>query len=217
MFGTSLDLAEVTRLVLEAAVPGFASGAGVFVLEQLLRSDEPAVPQAGDRIVARRLGTRFADAGSHASQAAFPPGEVIVFPAGSAFARCVQGRCSVFFRRPDGQTLERTRPGGQEILSRYTSYLAVPMTARGAVVGFLALARGPGTPAFCDTDATTRCSAACSRASRRSRPGWRSPGVACPSPGTSSAATGTTSSPCPAKGQGSSLATSWGTVPKPQP
>jgi hypothetical protein len=61
ILGTSLDLSEIARLVLAAVLPGLADGAGVFALEQLLRGGEP-VPAAGNgaRLVARRLGTRFA-------------------------------------------------------------------------------------------------------------------------------------------------------------
>ena len=35
--GASIDLAEITRLVLAASVPGFAVGASVFALEHLLK------------------------------------------------------------------------------------------------------------------------------------------------------------------------------------
>ena len=42
--GGRLDLAEITGLTLEAVVPRFAGGAGVFVLEQLLKGAEPAIP-----------------------------------------------------------------------------------------------------------------------------------------------------------------------------
>ena len=36
LLGGRLDLAEITGLTLAAIVPGFAEGAGVFVLEHLL-------------------------------------------------------------------------------------------------------------------------------------------------------------------------------------
>ena len=77
---------------------------------------------------------------------------MIAFAAGSACARCVNSGSPVRFSAPDGQTLERVRPDGRAVLSGYTAFLAVPLTARDAVTGFLVLARAPGAPAFSDSD-----------------------------------------------------------------
>ena len=96
-----------------------------------------------------------AGAGRHVREAAFPPGEVIAFVTDSPYARCIDEGRPVIFARPDSQTLERARPDGREILSRYASFLAVPVTACGAAIGFLAFARASGTAAFCDSDAAT--------------------------------------------------------------
>ena len=50
LLGGRLDLAEITGLTLAAIVPGFAEGAGVFVLEHLLKGGEPAgLADAGER------------------------------------------------------------------------------------------------------------------------------------------------------------------------
>ena len=150
--GASLDLGEITRLILAATVPGFAGGASVFALDHLLKGGESVGRPAEGQVVARRLGTRFADTGRRVPVAAFPPGEVIAFAAGSACARCVNSGRPVRFSEPDGQTLEWVRPDGREVLSGYTAFLAVPLTARDAVTGFLVLVRAPGAPAFSDRD-----------------------------------------------------------------
>jgi len=63
LMGGRLDLAEITRLTLEAVVPRFAGGAGVFVLEQLLKGAESAGHTTGGEVVTRRLGTTFDRAG----------------------------------------------------------------------------------------------------------------------------------------------------------
>ena len=151
--GASLDLAEIARLILAATVPGFAAGASVFALDHLLKGSEAVGQPAGGQVVARRLGTRFARGGRRIPVAAFPPGEVIVFAAGSPYARCVNSGQPVAFGEPDRQTLELVGPDGREFLSGYTSFLAVPMTARDTVTGLMALARGPDAPAFSDRDA----------------------------------------------------------------
>ena len=89
------------------------------------------------------------------TQEAFPAGEMTAFAADSPYARCVRGGEPVIFARPDSQTLERARPGGREIMSRYASFLAVPATAGAEVAGFLAFARTAGSAAFNDADAAT--------------------------------------------------------------
>jgi hypothetical protein len=152
---TSLDLAEIARLVLDATVPGFADAAAVFASEGLIRAGEPVRPGGDCEVTARRLGTRLAYESRPVTQAAFPAGEVIAFDADSPYARCVRGGEPTVFARPDSQTLERARPGGREMLSRYASFLAVPAVSGGQAAGFLAFARTAGSAAFGDADVTT--------------------------------------------------------------
>jgi len=145
---SSLDLAGIARLVLDVTVPDLADGGTVFVLERRLG------PPGSGEVAARRLGTRFAHVSQPVIQEAFPAGEMTAFAASSPYARCVRGREPLIFTQPDSQTLERARPGGREILSRYGSFLAVPATAGTEVAGFLAFARTAGSAAFNDADAT---------------------------------------------------------------
>jgi hypothetical protein len=143
------EIADITRLALEAVVPALADGAGVFVAEQFFRGGRPGQDDAAG-VAVRRLGTRFSRG---VSPEAFPPGETIVFATDSPYGRCMRGHEPVIFTRPDGQTLEQAEPGAREALSRFASFLAVPIIAGDAVAGFLALARAPGGPAFGDGDA----------------------------------------------------------------
>ncbi len=148
----TMDLAEITRLILAATVPGFAAGASVFALDHLLKGSESAGRPAGGQVVARRLGTKFACAGRRFPAAAFPAGQVIALAADSPYARCVDTGRPLPFTEQHGRTLELVRPDGREFLSGYTSFLAIPMIAGDAVTGFLALVRGPDAPSFGDTD-----------------------------------------------------------------
>lgn len=143
---STLDLAGIARLVLDVTVPDFADAGSVFVLEP------GELPPAGAEIMARRLGTRLVYASQPVLRETFPAGEMIAFAAGSPYSRCVRGREPVIFTRPDIRTLERVRPGGREILSRYASFLAVPATSGAEVTGFLAFARTADAPAFNDAD-----------------------------------------------------------------
>jgi hypothetical protein len=152
---SSLDLAEITDLVLDAAVPDFAEAAAAFAVERLFRDGEPVPSGAAREIVARRLGTRIAHESRRVTQETFPAGEVIAFDAGSPYARCIRAGEPAVFARPDSQTLERASPGGRALISRYGSFLAMPMVSAGAATGFLTFARTAGPAAFSDADLAT--------------------------------------------------------------
>ena len=145
--GGGLDLADVVGRVLETFVPSFANSTAVFVLEQSLSGDQPASHAEGN-VVARRLGTGFAQAGQPQPDAALPAGEVIAFRAGSAPVECMRLREPVTFTAPDDTTLNPLRPGARIVLARYTSFLAVPLVTGGPPIGFLVLGRAPGKPGF---------------------------------------------------------------------
>jgi hypothetical protein len=125
----------------------------VFVLEHPLNAG--VIGGTSGDVVARRLGTRLALVSQPVTQEAFPAGEMTAFAADSPYARCMRGGEPVFFAWPDSQIMERARPGGREILSRYTCFLAVPATAGAEVAGFLSFARTAGSAAFDDADAAT--------------------------------------------------------------
>jgi Stage II sporulation protein E (SpoIIE)/GAF domain len=151
---TSLDLAGIASLVLDVTVPDFADAGAVFVLEHPV-SPGGVGRAGGGEVVARRLETRLAHVSKPAMKDLFPAGEMNAFAAGSPFARCVHGGEPVIFARPDNATLERARPGGREILSRYTCFLTVPATAGAQVAGFLAFARTACSSVFNDADVAT--------------------------------------------------------------
>ena len=147
----SLDLAGIAGLVLDVTVPDFADAGAVFVLEHPLNADE--IGGADGDVVARRLGTRLAHVSQPVTQDTFPAGGMTAFAAGSPYSRCMRGGEPVIFARPDSQTLERARPAGREIISRYACFLAVPATAGADVAGFLTFARAAGSATFNDADA----------------------------------------------------------------
>lgn len=152
---TSLDLAEISRLVLDAAVPGLADVAAVFAAEQLLRGGEPLRPAGvASKIAVRRLGTRIANQSRRATQETSPAGEVITFAADSPYAWSMRGGEPVIFGRPDSKALERARPECREMASRYASFLAMPAVSGERVAGLLAFARTAGPGAFSDGDVT---------------------------------------------------------------
>ena len=150
-----MDLEEITGLTLDALVPGYADAAIAFTAEHLLRgggppSVRPARPDASREVTVRSAGTRFVH--DEPDPAAFPPGEALVLAAGSPYARCMSDGKPVTFTRPDDRMLDQAGPGGRAVLSRYESFLAVPLNADGTAAGLITLARGRDRPAFGDTD-----------------------------------------------------------------
>lgn len=148
----SLDLAEVTRLALDTAVPYLADTATVFAVERLFRAGEPMYSGAACRIAMRRLGTRLAGADQQMVQKEFPAGEVVVFDDCSPYALCVRNREPKLFSQADGPTAEHASRRGRRALSRHDSFLAVPTIAGGYANGFLALARTAASGPFTDAD-----------------------------------------------------------------
>jgi len=147
----SLDLSEMAFQILEAVVPGFASAAGVYALEELLTSGDPGPQAPGAGLLVRRLGA-VTTAGRMGPEAGFPTGQVIAFAPESPYARSVLDRTPVIFAQPDGTTLQRIMPDAQAVLSRYTSFLAAPMITRGVTIGFVVLSRTATAPPFSGHD-----------------------------------------------------------------
>jgi hypothetical protein len=151
---TGMDLAEITRMTLDAIVPSFADAAVVFAAEHLLQGDDP-VPAGSSgqdvsgQVTVRRVGTRFAR--GRPDPSVFPSGEALVLARDSPYARSLTGK-PVIFDQPDLQTLNQVGPGGRAAFSRYTSFLAVPVNAGITAVGLITLSRVPDRPAFDDSD-----------------------------------------------------------------
>ena len=134
--GNSLDLAETASEVADAAVPWFADAAGIYVIERLLAADELASPRIGPGAAVRRLAARLSAQIEAVTGAPLPPGEVTVLGADSV-------RC---------QAMATGKPvlssGGARIVVGCTSFLAMPLIARGVVVGCAVFGRAPASPAF---------------------------------------------------------------------
>ena len=153
--GGTLDLGQTAAEIAEIAVPAFADAAAVYVAEHLLTADEAAASRAGQGMAARRIAGRLADGGPTDGGPAdagslIPAGEVIIFDPGTPGFQAMTTGQPLLFDRLDQQSAERAsrRPGGSRAAARYTSYLAIPMTARGTVVGCLMLGRTTASPPF---------------------------------------------------------------------
>ncbi len=153
--GTTLDLSRTAREAAEVAVPAFADAAAFFVSERLLVADEPGLSAVtGPPAVVRRLAARLAGQPAAVTDSLLRPGEVLVFGGDSPSYNAMTTGQPVRFDQLDSGTAGRLarHPGGQDLGSGFTSFLAVPLEARGAVLGCATFARAAGSPGFGPVD-----------------------------------------------------------------
>jgi serine phosphatase RsbU (regulator of sigma subunit) len=154
--GSSLDLATTATEVVEAAVPGFADLAIVYVAERLLAAGEFTAARAAQGAAVRRLAGRHARQPADVAARLARPSEVLVLGPGTPGARTMATGAPVLFDRLDGETAQRLAryPFASEMAVTYTSYLAMPLIARGVVVGCAIFGRAPASPPFNQGDIT---------------------------------------------------------------
>lgn len=152
--GTTLDLNKTASEAADVAVPAFADACAIFVAERLLVADDLGPYATAPAVVVRRLIARLAGQPAAITDSLLRPGEVVEFGADSPSYSAMTDRSPVLFDKLDDETAERIarRPGGQEVTAAFTSFLAVPLVARGIVLGCATFARSPTWPAFGPVD-----------------------------------------------------------------
>ncbi|GGU93561.1 hypothetical protein GCM10010211_70500 [Streptomyces albospinus] len=154
--GTTLDVHQTARELAEVIVPELADLAAVDVLDTVLDGRRPAA--VGRDGAARFRALAVSAAGeTPAVRAADPTGELASYGADRLITRAVTEACPVLVSRVGEQDLPRIAvdPEGAELLrsAGLHSYLAVPLIARGEVLGTLSLYRIGNELPFDDDDA----------------------------------------------------------------
>ncbi len=164
--GSTLDVNRTADEAVAVAVPAFADGAVIYLAERLL-ADEFGGPVAGASAVARRVAVRLAGRPDHGPAGPLPVGEVLAFGPGTPHAQVMSGTAALRFDQLDAETAERIgrHPAGRAAAARFTSYLAVPLLARGVVLGCVTFARAAGRPLFGPDDTELASGLACRAAS----------------------------------------------------
>jgi len=148
--GTTLDLDQMARGLINIVVPHFSNAAGLLLLESLV-ADEPPAPHKDGSHLLRRLAVAFDD-NDPAWDAAFPTGEVLRYPAGTPYTECMNTGKPV---RKTNLTAEGAveiaeswlrRPVAQLLAG--TSMLVLPLNARGSTLGFIVCVRRRGYRSF---------------------------------------------------------------------
>src|SRR5215469_7230404 len=148
--GSSLDLVQTASEVVEAAVPGFAEAAVIYAAERLLAAGELEPPRAGHGAAVRRLAARLAGQDEAVIAELLPIGEVLVLGEDTLRSRAMATGEPVLSGQLDRETAEWLAriPGGRQLAAQYSSLLAMPLIARGVVVGCASFGRTPASPAF---------------------------------------------------------------------
>ncbi|MCS0636788.1 SpoIIE family protein phosphatase [Streptomyces sp. LP05-1] len=152
--GTTLDLEQTARELAAVAVPELADVAAVDLLETVLAPGPGRAATEGPAVI-RALAVAAAYP-TVAVEAADPPGEPAHYGADRLVTRCVRTARPVTVAAVDDASLARIARDRQaaELLARagVHSYLAVPLIARGEVLGALDLKRARNPLPFTEDD-----------------------------------------------------------------
>jgi hypothetical protein len=147
----TLDFGDLAEKFVSRLVPHFCNGAEVLVLESLVGENEYPEdgPDASNPL--RRLAVKH-DQRDTAWNAAFPAGEILRYPDDSPYVQCITSGQSVLeqvFSPDAARKLARAwqRKPVTRLLSD-SSMLVLPLTARGAILGFFRASAG-STPTTC--------------------------------------------------------------------
>jgi PAS domain S-box-containing protein len=152
--GTTLELDRTAGELADVAVPGLADAAAVDLLEAVVQGRRSTLGPA-EPAVMRALAVRWRDAADVLS-AADPPGRVTRYAPDRLITECVRTGLPVMVPRVKDEDLARIArsPEAAELLARagVHSYLAVPLIARGEVLGALDLTRTRNPRPFDEDD-----------------------------------------------------------------
>ncbi|MGW6919455.1 SpoIIE family protein phosphatase [Kitasatospora sp. NPDC054939] len=153
--GTTLDLQRTAEELIEAVVPRFADFATIDLLEPVLRGAEPA-PIPADRPIKLRAVAVGESYESGLSGAVDTVGEVTEYAPGRSYTQCLRSGRPLLRSQVDEDVLrglvateERVAPG---VEAGIHSYLMVPLTARGMVLGGSEFIRMRNPEPFTDAD-----------------------------------------------------------------
>ncbi|MFG2981304.1 SpoIIE family protein phosphatase [Streptomyces sp. NPDC048258] len=153
--GTTLDVEQTARELAEVVVPELADVVAVDVLNSVLDEHRPGpAPRDGPELF-RALALKAAYP-TEAFQAADPPGEIAAYAADRVATETVRTGQPQLIAHADDTDLARiardSHAAGLLARAGVHSYMSVPLTARGHVLGFLGLTRARNPAPFGEDD-----------------------------------------------------------------
>ncbi|MFJ8591203.1 SpoIIE family protein phosphatase [Streptomyces sp. NPDC093598] len=153
--GTTLDLQQTARELADVVVPHVADLAAVDVLESVVAGGT-IVPVTGGAPAEFRALAVAAGYATDAIHAADPVGELATYGSSRIITQCVRSARPVLVERVDGKMLRRLARDARAAKALHEagahSYLALPLMARGKVLGTLSLYRTVNERPFDDRD-----------------------------------------------------------------
>ncbi|MFJ4621849.1 SpoIIE family protein phosphatase [Streptomyces sp. NPDC088812] len=153
--GTTLDLRQTAQELADVAVPHVADLAAVDVLESVV-AHGTITPVTGRSPVEFRALAVASGYPTDALHAADPVGELATYGPSRIITRCVRKARPVLVERVDGRTMRRIARDARAARTLEEagvhSYLAVPLMARGKVLGTLSLYRTVNDRPFDEQD-----------------------------------------------------------------
>jgi serine phosphatase RsbU (regulator of sigma subunit) len=149
--GGALDIDQMAPELINIIVPHFCNAAGILVLESLVGGDETPADQLHGTSAVRRLAIAHDD-GQPGWEAAFPVGEILRYPPGTPYTRCMdtcQPVCEVNVSPEAASHIAELwlRKPVAKLLSG-VSMLVLPLVARDTLLGLLVCIRKAGYRRF---------------------------------------------------------------------
>lgn len=158
--GTTLDLTQTARELAQVTVPELADLATVDILDSLLGGASTPVTTEGESAIFRALAVEAAYP-TEASRAVDRAGHVAHYGPDRVITQCVRTGRPVLLPEADENILRRIArdpdSAGLLALASVHSYLAVPLIARGSVLGTLGLLRARNPVPFTEDDQLLAC------------------------------------------------------------
>jgi serine phosphatase RsbU (regulator of sigma subunit)/anti-sigma regulatory factor (Ser/Thr protein kinase) len=149
--GGALDIDQMAPELINIIVPHFCNSAGLLVLENLVSGDEPPSDALHGSRAVRRLAVAHDD-GDPGWDAAFPVGEILRYPQGTPYTRCMDTEQPVREVSVAVGTASRIAQSWLRMpvarLLSGVSMLLLPLVARDTMLGFLVCTRKAGYRRF---------------------------------------------------------------------
>ncbi|MFE7901857.1 SpoIIE family protein phosphatase [Streptomyces sp. NPDC057424] len=153
--GTTLDLQQTARELADVVVPHLADLAAVDVLESVVAGGTIAPVSGGAPAEFRALAVA-AGYPTDAIHAADPVGELATYGSSRIITQCIRSARPVLVERVDGKMMRRLARDSRAAQALHEAgahtYLALPLMARGKVLGTLSLYRTVNERPFDDRD-----------------------------------------------------------------
>ena len=154
--GTTLEVERTARELADVLVPELADMVAVDVLDSVLGHSTPEPGE--DPMLFRALAVKAAYP-TDAARAIVPPGRVIVYPPDHPASHCIRTGRPLLISRVDDASRIAVGPEAAKILAAagVHSDLAVPLIARGQILGVVGLARARNPRPFDEDDLALAC------------------------------------------------------------